>query len=54
MQKEVFPHLLLVEDESSLGILLKENLRLAGFTIKLCKDGVEGLETCKHAEKKRI
>ena len=47
MQKEVLPHLLLVEDESSLGILLKENLRLAGFTIKLCKDGVDGLETFK-------
>lgn len=45
MQKEQLPHLLLVEDESSLGFLLKENLRLAGFQIKLCKDGVEGLET---------
>jgi DNA-binding response OmpR family regulator len=47
MQKEQLPHLLLVEDESSLGFLLKENLRLAGFQIKLCKDGVEGFETFK-------
>lgn len=47
MQKEQLPHLLLVEDESSLGFLLKENLRLAGFQIKLCKDGMEGLETFK-------
>ncbi|MES2779356.1 MAG: response regulator transcription factor [Bacteroidota bacterium] len=47
MQKEQLPHLLLVEDESSLGFLLKENLRLAGFQIKLCKDGLEGLETFK-------
>jgi DNA-binding response OmpR family regulator len=45
--KEDLPHLLLVEDESALGMLLKENLRLAGFQIKLCKDGVEGLETFK-------
>jgi DNA-binding response OmpR family regulator len=47
MMKEELPHLLLVEDESALGMLLKENLRLAGFQIKLCKDGVEGLETFK-------
>jgi two-component system response regulator VicR len=47
MLKEEIPHLLLVEDESALGMLLKENLRLAGFQIKLCKDGVEGLDTFK-------
>lgn len=47
MEKERLPHLLLVEDETALGMLLKENLRLAGFSIKLCKDGVEGLETFK-------
>jgi DNA-binding response OmpR family regulator len=47
MIKDELPHLLLVEDESALGMLLKENLRLAGFQIKLCKDGVEGLETFK-------
>lgn len=47
MAKNQLPHLLLVEDETSLGFLLKENLRLAGFQIKLCKDGVEGLETFK-------
>lgn len=45
MQKEQIPHLLLVEDESALGLLLKENLRLAGFNIKLCKDGAEGWDT---------
>ena len=45
MEKEVLPHLLLVEDESSLGFLLKENLKLAGFTIRLCKDGEEGWNT---------
>ncbi len=47
MQKEYKPHILLVEDESSLGFLLKENLKLAGFMIKLCKDGQEGWEAFK-------
>jgi DNA-binding response OmpR family regulator len=44
---EQTPHLLLAEDESSLGFLLKENLRLAGFKINLCKDGAEALEAFK-------
>lgn len=44
-EKEQVPHLLLVEDENSLGILLKENLKLSGFTVKLCKDGEEGWQT---------
>lgn len=47
MHKEQLPHLLLAEDESSLGFLLKENLRLAGFQINLCKDGIEAFETFK-------
>jgi len=47
MQKEYLPHILLVEDEGALGLLLKENLRLAGFQIRLCKDGAEGLEVFK-------
>jgi DNA-binding response OmpR family regulator len=42
MPKDERPHILLVEDENSLGYLLKENLKIAGFTVKLCKDGVEG------------
>jgi two-component system OmpR family response regulator len=45
MMKEELPHILLVEDENSLGLLLKENLKLAGFTVKLCKDGEEGWQT---------
>ena len=45
MEKEIRPHVLLVEDEISLGYLLKENLKLAGFNVKVCKDGVEGWET---------
>ncbi len=45
MEVKTLPHVLLVEDEGSLGALLKENLKLAGFSIKLCKDGEEGWET---------
>lgn len=41
------PHLLIVEDELTLGTLLKENLKTKGFTIKLCKDGEEGWQTFK-------
>jgi DNA-binding response OmpR family regulator len=41
------PHILIVEDEPTLGSLLKENLRLKGFTTKLCKDGEEGWNTFK-------
>jgi DNA-binding response OmpR family regulator len=42
MESEVLPHVLVVDDELSLGALLKENLRLSGFSVKLCKDGEEG------------
>lgn len=45
MHKENIPHILLVEDEASLGFLLKENLKLSSFNVKLCKDGEEGWET---------
>lgn len=41
------PHILIVEDEPTLGSLLKENLKLNGFTTKLCKDGEEGWNTFK-------
>lgn len=41
------PHVLIVEDEQTLGTLLKENLKMKGFTIKLCKDGEEGWNTFK-------
>lgn len=42
MEQEALPHVLVVDDELSLGALLKENLRLSGFSVKLCKDGEEG------------
>ena len=37
-------HILLVEDENSLGFLIKETLRLEDYTVRLCKDGEEGLK----------
>lgn len=39
------PHILLVEDEVTLGTLLKENLKAKGFMAKLTKDGEEGWNT---------
>ena len=42
MELGALPHVLVVDDELSLGALLKENLRLSGFSVKLCKDGDEG------------
>lgn len=39
------PHILLVEDETSLGFLIKETLRLEDYTVRLCKDGEEGLNS---------
>ena len=47
MQKEQQPHILLVEDESTLGYFLKEHLKLGGFKANLCIDGQEGWETFK-------
>ena len=37
--------ILFVEDDPTLGILLKENLDNKGFEIPWCKDGSEGLDT---------
>jgi DNA-binding response OmpR family regulator len=45
MQKEQSPHLLLVEDEVTLGYFLKERLKLSGYSINLCRDGEEGWNT---------
>jgi DNA-binding response OmpR family regulator len=40
MQKNI----LIVEDDLNLGFLLMEFLELEGFTVKLCRDGLSGLE----------
>jgi DNA-binding response OmpR family regulator len=36
------PKILLVEDDPSLGFVVKDNLSLQGYDVTLCKDGVEG------------
>ncbi|MCF8429140.1 MAG: response regulator transcription factor [Bacteroidia bacterium] len=38
-------HILLVEDETSLGFLMKETLRLEDYSVRLCKDGEDGLNS---------
>lgn len=48
MTKKLQTHILLAEDESSLGFLIKENLRFADFNVKLCKDGEEGWYSFQH------
>ena len=35
--------LLLVEDDDSLGFMLKDNLEMAGYDVRLCRDGEKGL-----------
>lgn len=36
------PKILLVEDDPSLGFVVKDNLSLKGYDVTLCKDGAEG------------
>jgi DNA-binding response OmpR family regulator len=36
------PKILLVEDDPSLGFVVKDNLTLKGYDVTLCKDGAEG------------
>ncbi|MFA9212911.1 MAG: response regulator transcription factor [Candidatus Methylacidiphilales bacterium] len=45
MSRAIQPHILLVKDETSLGFLIKETLRLEDYTVRLCKDGEEGLNS---------
>jgi DNA-binding response OmpR family regulator len=47
MQTELQQHILIVEDETTIGVMLKEHLKMSGFTSRLCKDGEEGWETVK-------
>jgi DNA-binding response OmpR family regulator len=45
MTKAIQTHILLAEDETSLGFLMKETLRLEDYSVRLCKDGEEGLNS---------
>lgn len=38
-------NILLVEDDTNLGFVVQDNLRKAGFQVKLCLDGQMGLQT---------
>jgi len=38
------PHILLVEDDLSLGYLLSDLLEMNGFSVKLCRDGESGMK----------
>lgn len=47
MNTEKFPKILLVEDDPSLGMLMKDFLSMEGFDVTLTRDGVEGLASFK-------
>jgi DNA-binding response OmpR family regulator len=47
MTKDTAAHILLVEDEKPLAALLKESLKLEGFTSRYCKDGEEAWDIFK-------
>ncbi len=36
--------ILLVEDDTNLGFVIQDTLRMKGYTVHLCKDGKEGLQ----------
>ena len=36
-------NILLVEDDDNLGFMLKDNLEMAGYRVRLCRDGKKGL-----------
>ena len=36
-------HILLVEDDEHLGFMLRENLEMSGYQVRLCRDGEKGL-----------
>ena len=36
-------NILLVEDDENLGFMLKDNLEMAGYQVRLCRDGQKGL-----------
>ncbi len=42
--------ILLVEDDPSLGFVIKDNLGIKGYNVTLCKDGEEGEQTFRQGE----
>ncbi len=47
MNQEKLPHILIAEDDITLANLLRENLKLSGFTTQMAKDGMEAFEAFK-------
>lgn len=45
MNKTVKTKILLVEDDTNLGFVVQDNLKKAGYDVKLCIDGQMGLQT---------
>ena len=45
MNSVKIPNILLVEDDPSLGMLMKDFLGMEGFSVTLARDGVEGLSS---------
>jgi len=43
-------NLLLVEDDENLGFMLKDNLEMAGYQVRLCRDGEKGLTAFHNAD----
>jgi DNA-binding response OmpR family regulator len=47
MNQEKLPHILIAEDDNTLANLLRENLKLSGFTTQIAKDGLDAIELFK-------
>lgn len=47
MNQEKLPHILIAEDDTTLANLLRENLKLSGFTTQIAKDGMAAIELFK-------
>ncbi|MFZ4786088.1 MAG: response regulator transcription factor [Flavobacteriales bacterium] len=43
LDKSIGPKILLVEDDTNLGFVVQDTLKMEGFKVHLCKDGKEGL-----------
>ena len=43
MSNKTLKKILLVEDDPSLGFVIKDNLIIKGYDVTLCKDGEEGV-----------
>ncbi len=47
MKDNILARILLLEDDSNLGFMISEHLKLNGYEVKMCTNGREGLEAIK-------